>query len=145
MLFLIFFASSWWETSMRWCVFNNHTVVYLSFTFLQSLNKFVKSLNINGIFISLCMFIVYGMCILLLNNRIIPRIYPVDWNLPVVIFSLPYNEFFGGVSGLTVEQFRKINGFPNAFWGWGGEDDDLWNRWVFTEYVKISDVQSGGK
>ncbi|KAF3817385.1 hypothetical protein GH733_012676 [Mirounga leonina] len=41
---------------------------------------------------------------------------------------LPYAEFFGGVSGLTVEQFRKINGFPNAFWGWGGEDDDLWNR-----------------
>uniref|UniRef100_A0A672T6S1 Beta-1,4-galactosyltransferase 6-like n=1 Tax=Sinocyclocheilus grahami TaxID=75366 RepID=A0A672T6S1_SINGR len=41
---------------------------------------------------------------------------------------LPYNEFFGGVSGLTVEQFLKINGFPNAFWGWGGEDDDLWNR-----------------
>lgn len=44
--------------------------------------------------------------------------------------SLPYKEFFGGVSGLTVEQFRKINGFPNAFWGWGGEDDDLWNRYV---------------
>lgn len=41
---------------------------------------------------------------------------------------LPYNEFFGGVSGLTVKQFEKINGFPNAFWGWGGEDDDLWNR-----------------
>nr|XP_019936126.1 PREDICTED: beta-1,4-galactosyltransferase 6-like [Paralichthys olivaceus] len=41
---------------------------------------------------------------------------------------LPYREFFGGVSGLTVDQFRKINGFPNAFWGWGGEDDDLWNR-----------------
>lgn len=41
---------------------------------------------------------------------------------------LPYNEFFGGVSGLTVKQFKKINGFPNAFWGWGGEDDDLWNR-----------------
>ena len=46
------------------------------------------------------------------------------------VLSLPYNEFFGGVSGLTVEQFRKINGFPNAFWGWGGEDDDLWNRYV---------------
>ena len=47
-----------------------------------------------------------------------------------LIHRLPYSEFFGGVSGLTVEQFRKINGFPNAFWGWGGEDDDLWNRWV---------------
>ncbi|XP_021570078.1 beta-1,4-galactosyltransferase 5 [Carlito syrichta] len=44
------------------------------------------------------------------------------------MYLLPYAEFFGGVSGLTVEQFRKINGFPNAFWGWGGEDDDLWNR-----------------
>uniref|UniRef100_G1PM08 Beta-1,4-galactosyltransferase n=1 Tax=Myotis lucifugus TaxID=59463 RepID=G1PM08_MYOLU len=44
------------------------------------------------------------------------------------MYLLPYTEFFGGVSGLTVEQFRKINGFPNAFWGWGGEDDDLWNR-----------------
>uniref|UniRef100_A0A8C2D542 Beta-1,4-galactosyltransferase n=1 Tax=Cyprinus carpio TaxID=7962 RepID=A0A8C2D542_CYPCA len=44
------------------------------------------------------------------------------------MYILPYNEFFGGVSGLTVEQFLKINGFPNAFWGWGGEDDDLWNR-----------------
>uniref|UniRef100_A0A8C7HCH2 Beta-1,4-galactosyltransferase n=1 Tax=Oncorhynchus kisutch TaxID=8019 RepID=A0A8C7HCH2_ONCKI len=44
------------------------------------------------------------------------------------MYLLPYSEFFGGVSGLTVEQFRKINGFPNAFWGWGGEDDDLWNR-----------------
>ncbi|XP_053287085.1 beta-1,4-galactosyltransferase 6 isoform X3 [Pleuronectes platessa] len=44
------------------------------------------------------------------------------------MYILPYSEFFGGVSGLTVDQFRKINGFPNAFWGWGGEDDDLWNR-----------------
>ncbi|XP_072096287.1 beta-1,4-galactosyltransferase 5-like isoform X1 [Mobula birostris] len=47
------------------------------------------------------------------------------------MYLLPYNEFFGGVSGLTVEQFKKINGFPNAFWGWGGEDDDLWNRVQF--------------
>lgn len=55
---------------------------------------------------------------------------------PALSFSLPYKEFFGGVSGLTVEQFRKINGFPNAFWGWGGEDDDLWNRYdaVSTTY-----------
>ncbi|TWW65589.1 beta-1,4-galactosyltransferase 6-like [Takifugu flavidus] len=44
------------------------------------------------------------------------------------MYILPYNEFFGGVSGLTVEQFRRINGFPNTFWGWGGEDDDLWKR-----------------
>lgn len=29
-----------------------------------------------------------------------------------------------------MKQFKKINGFANAFWGWGGEDDDLWNRYV---------------
>ncbi|XP_069778666.1 beta-1,4-galactosyltransferase 6 isoform X2 [Narcine bancroftii] len=50
------------------------------------------------------------------------------------MYILPYNEFFGGVSGLTVEQFRKINGFPNAFWGWGGEDDDLWRRVLYAGY-----------
>nr|XP_038953012.1 beta-1,4-galactosyltransferase 6 isoform X1 [Rattus norvegicus] len=50
------------------------------------------------------------------------------------MYILPYKEFFGGVSGLTVEQFRKINGFPNAFWGWGGEDDDLWNRVHYSGY-----------
>ena len=25
-------------------------------------------------------------------------------------------------------QFRKINGFANSFYGWGGEDDDLHHR-----------------
>ncbi|XP_037748636.1 beta-1,4-galactosyltransferase 6 isoform X3 [Chelonia mydas] len=52
------------------------------------------------------------------------------------MYILPYNEFFGGVSGLTVEQFKKINGFPNAFWGWGGEDDDLWNRYKLLRYSR---------
>ncbi|KAI5934152.1 Beta-1,4-galactosyltransferase 6 [Manis javanica] len=32
------------------------------------------------------------------------------------MYILPQKEFFGGVSGLTVEQFRKISGFPNASW-----------------------------
>ncbi|KAM9100494.1 beta-1,4-galactosyltransferase 1 isoform X2 [Sarcophilus harrisii] len=43
-------------------------------------------------------------------------------------FSLPYNQYFGGVSALSKEQFLKINGFPNNYWGWGGEDDDIYNR-----------------
>ncbi|XP_031169602.1 beta-1,4-galactosyltransferase 1 isoform X2 [Sander lucioperca] len=43
-------------------------------------------------------------------------------------FKLPYNQYFGGVSSLSKEQYLKINGFPNNYWGWGGEDDDIFNR-----------------
>ncbi|CAD7687678.1 unnamed protein product [Nyctereutes procyonoides] len=46
-------------------------------------------------------------------------------------FSLPYVQYFGGVSALSKEQFLTINGFPNNYWGWGGEDDDIYNRLVF--------------
>lgn len=28
------------------------------------------------------------------------------------------------------EYFEFINGFLNVFWGWGGEDDDLYVRYV---------------
>ncbi|XP_067313227.1 beta-1,4-galactosyltransferase 1 isoform X2 [Pseudorasbora parva] len=43
-------------------------------------------------------------------------------------FRLPYTQYFGGVSSLSKEQYLKINGFPNNYWGWGGEDDDIFNR-----------------
>lgn len=53
-------------------------------------------------------------------------------------YRLPYAGYFGGVSGLSKKQFLKINGFPNEYWGWGGEDDDIYNRWVWTRTVKNS-------
>lgn len=43
-------------------------------------------------------------------------------------FQLPYKTFFGGVSSLSKDQFLAINGFPNTYWGWGGEDDDIYKR-----------------
>ncbi|XP_056407950.1 beta-1,4-galactosyltransferase 1-like [Hyla sarda] len=45
-------------------------------------------------------------------------------------FRLPYQTIFGGIVAFTQEQFIKINGFSNRFWGWGGEDDELYNRVV---------------
>ncbi|XP_039526081.1 beta-1,4-galactosyltransferase 1 isoform X2 [Pimephales promelas] len=52
-------------------------------------------------------------------------------------FRLPYKQYFGGVSAMSKQQFQKINGFPNNYWGWGGEDDDIFNRMTF-QGMKIS-------
>ncbi|XP_066990638.1 uncharacterized protein [Macrobrachium rosenbergii] len=49
-------------------------------------------------------------------------------------YTLPYNDIFGGVSAMTVGQFKTVNGFSNKFWGWGGEDDDMSNRIKFHGY-----------
>ena len=39
------------------------------------------------------------------------------------------NEYFlGGVLSINSEDFTKSNGYPNNFWGWGGEDDVLSSR-----------------
>lgn len=51
--------------------------------------------------------------------------------IDVMKYKLPYNDIFGGVSAMTVDQFRAVNGFSNKFWGWGGEDDDMSNRIKF--------------
>ncbi|XP_075870179.1 beta-1,4-galactosyltransferase 3 isoform X1 [Nelusetta ayraudi] len=40
-------------------------------------------------------------------------------------YRLPYSQYFGGVSAVTPDQYMKMNGFPNHYWGWGGEDDDI--------------------
>lgn len=37
-------------------------------------------------------------------------------------------EYFGGIVSFSESQFRRINGFPNNFWGWGGEDDEMKRR-----------------
>ena len=39
-----------------------------------------------------------------------------------------YEHFFGGVTGFSNQDFIDVNGFPNNFWGWGGEDDELFKR-----------------
>jgi len=38
--------------------------------------------------------------------------------------------FLGGVMGFNREDFVRVNGYPNNFWGWGGEDDALAYRLV---------------
>ncbi len=35
------------------------------------------------------------------------------------------DKYLGGIVSFNKETFEKINGYPNTFWGWGGEDDAL--------------------
>lgn len=40
-------------------------------------------------------------------------------------YKLSANSNYGGVNFFNKEDFIKINGYSNEFWGWGGEDNDL--------------------
>lgn len=40
----------------------------------------------------------------------------------------PKYPLAGGIFGIHIKNFMKINGFPNNFWGWGGEDDIISER-----------------
>jgi hypothetical protein len=37
-------------------------------------------------------------------------------------------KYIGGAVAFSEADFRAINGFPNTFWGWGGEDDEMRKR-----------------
>ncbi|CAL8103183.1 unnamed protein product [Calicophoron daubneyi] len=40
-------------------------------------------------------------------------------------FHVPFENYAGGVTALSRENAELINGFPNRYWGWGNEDDEL--------------------
>ena len=44
---------------------------------------------------------------------------------------------FGGVCAFKKSDYEKVNGMSNIFWGWGGEDDDLYTR-VLKVGLKVS-------
>lgn len=48
-------------------------------------------------------------------------------------YQLPYKDYFGGVTMFDKESFIKVNGFDNDYWGWGGEDDDIFYRCAFEQ------------
>jgi predicted glycosyltransferase involved in capsule biosynthesis len=61
--------------------------------------------------------------------------YPLP-QLPVLLasqasqfnYQMPYPEYFSGHVLMTRKHYELINGYPNTFWGWGGEDDELRRR-----------------
>ena len=46
----------------------------------------------------------------------------------IFLSRLLYDENFGGVTSFKGKDFELVNGMSNLYWGWGGEDDDLYRR-----------------
>lgn len=43
-------------------------------------------------------------------------------------YRLLYATLFGGVTAFNISDFVGTNGYPTVYWGWGGEDDDMYLR-----------------
>ena len=56
--------------------------------------------------------------------------HPKHMSVEIDIFSyeLPYYRLVGGVLAVPRETYQDLNGYSNAYTGWGGEDDDFYAR-----------------
>ena len=50
-------------------------------------------------------------------------------------------NFLGGVISVSKQDFEKANGYPNNFWGWGGEDNALNERFKKNN-IKVTKSQA---
>ncbi len=50
-------------------------------------------------------------------------------------------KYFGGITAFSGDMYERVNGYPNDFWGWGGEDDELYLR--TKEMYEITKVTKG--
>ena len=86
------------------------------------------------------------------------KLYTTYPEKPIHIGSLwkikyDYPTFVGGTISVNINDFQKINGFPNIFWGWGGEDDAFYFRLLVNniniwepqikDWGKIHEMQHG--
>ena len=61
-------------------------------------------------------------------------------------------DFFGGIVSFSRMHFLQVNGYPNNFWGWGGEDEVIMDRctrqclvpWKVTE-GSLTDIEKNAE
>ena len=52
-------------------------------------------------------------------------------------YALYYKQYVGGVTALSTSIVEQINGMSNLFFGWGGEDDNLYARLVRRQNYRV--------
>ena len=53
-------------------------------------------------------------------------------------YGLGYDQYSGGVVLFTKDQVEQTNGYSNEYWDWGQEDDDLFWRCYYENYVTFN-------
>lgn len=92
-----------------------------------------KLLNIGALHATTNHFIFHDVDLLVLSGMNHYRRVPV---IPTLLathlqqfgYQLPFPDYFGGVVAFTKEQFERVDGFCNEFWGWGGEDCEMFDN-----------------
>lgn len=51
-------------------------------------------------------------------------------------------SYLGGITGMTPEAWKNTNGYPNDYFGWGGEDDEFLRRVKDNEMTIIKEYYS---
>ncbi|CAG5110146.1 Oidioi.mRNA.OKI2018_I69.chr2.g4578.t1.cds [Oikopleura dioica] len=91
-------------------------------------------------------FVFHDVDLVLENDRCLYSCdgYPNHYSVAIDKFRyrVPYEKIFGGIIQLDRETFRSLNGFSNEFWGWGGEDDDMFRRVEQGEQLQIRRKES---
>jgi glycosyltransferase involved in cell wall biosynthesis len=52
-------------------------------------------------------------------------------------YKMPFPEYFGGVTLFNRNDFTTLNGYSNKFFGWGGEDNEMYDH-VMRSGMKVA-------
>lgn len=89
-------------------------------------------------------FVFHDVDLVLENDKCLYRCPEMPRHISVAVdkfnYRLPYYSIFGGITSLSVDHMIALNGYSNKYWGWGGEDDDMYQRIKWANY-KISRPQ----
>ncbi|CAF3572500.1 unnamed protein product [Adineta steineri] len=102
-------------------------------------NTFNKGIVMNGCFKEILKlepntscFIMHDVDLLSIDDRNMYTCPKYPRHLSVAVdkfhFYLPYVELVGGVLAMRREHYLLVNGYSTNYWGWGGEDDDMYKR-----------------
>ena len=78
-------------------------------------------------------FIFHDVDLLPTNEEILSPYYTQFPTVPIHIARVwdrysNNTKYFGGIVSFSSSDMKRTNGYPNTFWGWGGEDDEMQKR-----------------